>query len=471
MTASDLVDRLAAHKTLGRAPREELAWLVAHGSLRQLQPGDLVTRKHESVDGLYVVLTGRIALFVDRGGGPRKMVEWREGDVTGVLPYSRLVTPPGDTIAQEPSAILDVHRDHFRALIRECHEVTTILVHTMLDRARVFTSSDLHDEKMISLGKLSAGLAHELNNPASAIERNASLLEDRLQDAERAARALGASRLTDEQLTAIDAVRESCLLTREHGVRTPLEQARREEAVATWLADHGLDTFAAEALADTAVTFEALDLLAGAVDGPALNAVLRWIAAGCSVRSLASDIQEAALRISGLVAAIKGFTHMDQAKVAEPVDLTQSLGNTVAVLRSKARSKSAAVVVHLDPGLPRVRGFVGELNQVWSNLIDNALDAVADSGRVEVTASRDQQRVVVRIVDNGSGIPAEIRDRIFDPFFTTKPVGLGTGLGLDIVWRLVRHNDGEIDVESQPGRTEFRVWLPAVESDGAGGRS
>jgi signal transduction histidine kinase len=241
--------------------------------------------------------------------------------------------------------------------------------------------------------------------------------------------------------------------------------------MADWLADHGLDSAMAEALADTAATIEGLDRLAGAVDGPALNAVLRWTAAGCTVRGLASEIQDAAMRISGLVMAIKGFTHMDQATVAEPVDLVLGLSNTVAVLKSKARGKSVAVAVRVEPGLPRVRGFAAELNQIWANLIDNALDAVPDSGRVEVLANREGQRVTVRVVDNGIGIPAPIRDRIFDPFFTTKPVGQGTGLGLDIVRRLVRHNDGEISVESQPGRTEFRVVLPLAETDSAPGTS
>ena len=168
-------------------------------------------------------------------------MEWRAGDVTGVLPYSRLVNPPGDSVAQEPTEILVVHRDHLPAMIRECHEVTSILVHKMLDRARVFTSSGLHDEKMVSLGKLSAGLAHELNNPASAIERSAALLEDRLEEAELATRALGAARLTDRQLAAIDAVRASCLASAAHGVLSPIQQAEREDAIADWLADHGLE--------------------------------------------------------------------------------------------------------------------------------------------------------------------------------------------------------------------------------------
>ena len=471
MKATDLVDRLAEHKTLGAAPREELAWLASHGSLRQLDAGDVLSAKGARVDGLFVVLSGRIAISVDRGAGPHKIMEWRGGDVTGLLPYSRLVSPPGDTVAQEPSEILAVPRDCLHAMTRECYEITAILVHSMLDRARVFNSSDLQDEKMVSLGKLSAGLAHELNNPASAIERSAVLLEDRMEDSERAARALGAARLTDSQLAVVDGVRESCAATSEQGVRSPIEQAEREEAMADWLADHGLDTAMAEALADTAATIEGLDRLAGAVDGPALNAVLRWTAAGCTVRVLASEIQDAAMRISGLVTAIKGFTHMDQATVAEPVDLVLGLSNTVAVLKSKARAKSVAVAVRVEPGLPRVRGFAAELNQIWANLIDNALDAVPDSGCVEVLANREDRRVTVRVVDNGIGIPAPIRDRIFDPFFTTKPVGQGTGLGLDIVRRLVRHNDGEISVESQPGRTEFRVVLPLAETDSAPGTS
>jgi signal transduction histidine kinase len=467
MTATELVDRLAAHRTLGAAAREELAWLAAHGSVRHMKAGDVLTAKGTAAEGLYAVLSGRITISVDRGAGPHTIMEWREGDVTGTLPYSRMVSPPGDTRAQEPTVVLAVHREHFPAMIRECMGVTSILVHTMIDRARAFTSSDLHDEKMVSLGKLSAGLAHELNNPASAIERSASLLEDQLQEAERASRALGAARLTDAQLAAVDGIQTACLVAPSHSVPSPIEQAEREEAIAAWLARHGVDVAIAEPLADTAVTFEALDRIAGAVDGPALADVLRWSAALYSVRTLASEIQQAAMRISGLVTAIKGFTHMDQALIAEPVDLAKSLGNTVDVLKSKARSKSAAVVVDVEPGLPRARGFVGELNQIWANLIDNALDAIPASGRVEVRANRDHERLAVRVIDNGTGIPPEVRERIFDPFFTTKPVGLGTGLGLDIVRRLVRHNNGEIAVESQPGRTEFRVVLPAADDEQA----
>ena len=464
LSAADLVDRLTEHRMLGRAPRQELAWLVAHGSVRHLSTGDTLTPKGDPVTGMFIILEGRIAIFLDRGTGLHKVLEWRAGDVTGLLPYSRLTTPPADTSAQEPTVILAIDREWLRDLILECHEVTTILVHEMLDRSRAFTSSDLHDEKIMSLGKLSAGLAHELNNPVAAIERSASLLEDRLDQAQLASRALGAARLTDAQLDAVDALRHACLAVSVQGVRSPIEQAAHEDRIADWLADHGVDDAIADALAETGVTIDALDRVAAVISGQALETVMRWAGSGCSVHRLASEIQEAAMRISGLVTAIKGFTHMDQAPVAEPVDLLQGLANTIAVLQAKARHKAVAITVHAQPGLPHVVGFSGELNQIWANLIDNALDALADGGRIDVEAAREGQKVAVRIIDNGPGIPEKVRDRIFDPFFTTKPTGQGTGLGLDIVRRLILHNDGDITVVSQPGRTEFRVLLPGAET-------
>lgn len=459
MTAQDLIDRLSEHKTLKAMPRSELEWLAAHGFLRELGSGETLSVKGRQVEALYIILSGRLALFLDRGAGLNKVIEWRAGDVAGMLPYSRLMTAPGDTVALEPLEILAIPREHFREMTRECFDTTSILVHTMIDRARLFTSSDLQNEKMISLGKLSAGLAHELNNPASAIERCAAMLEDRIEEVEEITRGLAAATLSDAQVSAVDAVRASCM-AKQKMARSPLEQLDREEAIAEWLANHGLDSVCAGTLADTEVTLESLDLLVAAVERPALDAMVRWVAAGCAVRNLALKIQDCSMCISSLVTAVKGFTHMDQANVSEPVDLGPGLANSVAVLNSKASEKSVVVTLTLEPELPKACGFAGELTQIWGILLDNALDAVANDGQVEVLAARENQSVMVRIIDDGVGIPEEIHDRIFDPFFTTKPQGSGTGLGLDIVRRLVRHNDGTIDFESQPGRTEFRVRLP-----------
>jgi signal transduction histidine kinase len=463
----DLIERLAQHETLGSAPREELAWLATHGEFRRLAASEVLSHKGQVVEGLFVVLSGRLALIVDRGGGPNKMVEWTGGDVTGMLPFSRLVSPPGDSIAQEPVEILVLHRDRLREMTRECFEMTSLLVHRMIDRARMFTSSELHDEKMISLGKLSAGLAHELNNPAAAIERSVCLLTDRLEDAENAARTVKAAHLSDEQLAAVDAIREACMARKPAIGRSPLEQVDREDAIADWLAARRLDCSVAPILAETEVTFDALNALAHAVTGPVLNAVLHWAAAGCAVRSLASEIQGCSTKISSLVIAIKGFTHMDQGIAAERLNPAAGVADAVTVLNAKATQRSISVTMDVKPELPQVFGYAAELNQIWGILIDNALDAAPDGGRVDVSVGSEGKRIVVRIVDNGAGIPAPIQSRIFDPFFTTKPMGSGTGLGLDIARRLVRHNEGTVEFVSQPGRTEFRVSLPVADAHAA----
>jgi signal transduction histidine kinase len=458
--APDLVDRLADHALLRAVPREQIAWVAAHGRFHRLAAGEVFYARGDKVEGLHVVLSGHLAIHIDRGAGRRRAMEWRGGEVSGSLPYSRLVGTPGEVVAEEPTELVTVHRDHFPEMIERCHELTAAFVHVMVDRARHFTSSDFHDEKLMSLGKLAAGLAHELNNPASAIVRSAKGLTDRLAGVEQASRALGVAGLTATQLAAVEAVREICFATPVTSVRSPLERADREDAIVAWLEAHGADVEAAEALAETAVTLEALDRLAAALERPALDAALVWVASGCATRRIAVEIERAASRIYELVGAVKGFTRMDHATAPEAVDIERGLTDTLAVLQAKARAKSVAVTVQVEADLPRVQGFGGELNQVWLNLIDNALDAVAAEGRVDVTATRSGGKVVVRVVDDGPGIPTDIRGRIFDPFFTTKQVGEGAGLGLDIVRRLVQRHDGQIDVDSRPGRTEFRVSLP-----------
>jgi signal transduction histidine kinase len=459
--AEKLVERLAAHRTLAAAPRQQLAWVAERGQMFAFPVGHMLVRTGEPVDHLWVVLDGRFSIRVRHGASWRRVMEWRAGDVGGLLPYSRLRVSPGETRTDEPSEFLGIHRDFFPEMIRECHELTAILVHVMLERARHFRSSDLQDEKLASLGRLAAGLAHELNNPASAVVRSAGVLVERMPAAEAAFRAFGGVRLSQAELAAFNELCRQCLADAPQNLGSPLEQAERYEALGEWLERHGLDRAAAETLAETGLALPALDAAARALGAEALGAALPALVASCSSRRLASDIQRAASRVHELVAAVKNFTYMDQAAAPKPVDLARGLSDTLTILKAKAKSKSVRLSAEVEPDLPTVDGFGGELNQVWSNLIDNAIDAVNNGGSVEVSARRQNGAVVVRVVDDGPGIPPDVRERIFEPFFTTKPQGDGTGLGLAIARTLVGQHDGEIEVESRAGRTEFRVTLPA----------
>ena len=312
---------------------------------------------------------------------------------------------------------------------------------------------------MSSLGRLAAGLAHELNNPASAVARSAEGLTQRLSEVVEASRALGALRLNNAQLAAVDRAKSLCLAAAGTSFgSSPLALADREDEFTTWLERRNANVTSAYSLAGSSMTINALDELAETLEGNALETALRWLVAGCTTYQLASEIGMAAGRIYTLVAAVKGFTYMDQATMPKPVDLAQGLSDTLAVLNGKARARQVTVTLNVEPGLPRVQGFGGELNQVWANLVDNALDAA--KGHVTVSAKRHGGSIEVSVEDDGAGMPEEIRQRIFDPFFTTKPVGQGTGLGLDLARRLVLRHRGEIAVESAPGRTRFSVTVP-----------
>jgi signal transduction histidine kinase len=331
----------------------------------------------------------------------------------------------------------------------------------MTDRARQFTSGDLRDEKLVSLGKLAAGLAHELNNPASAVLRAARSMTEALATAGNSASGLIAARLTDIQLGELERVRTLAMHTATDRGESGLALADREEALAGWIAAHGASEETAPELAHTSITIDALNRLAGVVRGVQLETSLRFLAAHHTVHSLAIDLERAATRIHQLVSAVKRFTHMDRDLDQGPVDIPSGLADTVALLDGKARSRSVTIDLKVDSSLPPALGVSAEINQIWMNLVDNAIDALSPGGRVAIHASAEHPMIIVEVEDNGSGIPEELVGRIFDPFFTTKEVGEGTGLGLDIVRRIIDRHAGSIDVTSRPGRTLFRVALPA----------
>ena len=473
MADTDLVNRLAELPQLEGVAREELEWLADQGQVEVHPVGKVVAPRGKKIEKVWVMLSGRMAIRVDRGAGPRRVMEWHAGDVTGTLPYSRMKGPPGDVFVEETSEVLTLHERYFPEIIQECPTFTAHTVHLMLDRARSFNASDLQDEKMMSLGKLAAGLAHELNNPASVVVRGAKLLLSGLATSDEASRKLGAAGLGPEVLNTIDGIHTACREKTVGSVLSPADQLSREDEIEAWLARQKLDEADveqfSEQLSDSSITIAALDTLAEATSGDSLEAALRWVAAGCETHSLAIDVERAATRIYELVATVKKFTYMDDLAGPEAVDVAAGLQDTVRMVASKAKSKGTSIVLQVEPDLPLVHANGGELNQVWLNLIDNALDAISEGGRIEVSVRRELQRVVVQVVDDGPGISPDVLPHIFDPFFTTKPPGQGTGLGLEITQRLLRRYHGDISVDSRAGRTEFRVGLLVGEPGSARG--
>ena len=456
---TDLIDRLASLSTLAGIPREELGWLVKYGRLEYHALGTVVGPKGKPIDYLYIILSGKLAIRVDRGAGPKLVEEWASGAVSGMLPYSRMKGAPGNTYVVEKLEALALNVKHFPQMITHCPTFTALTVHIMLDRARRFNTSDLQDEKMLSLGKLAAGLAHELNNPASATVRNAKLLLEGLASIDDAWQALVTARLSDEQFKQIMEMRSACLSKSGKMSLTPIQKADHQDKISHWLTRRQLDPVFAASLADTAVTTGDLNNLMVIIPQNKLDVVLKWIAASCSTKMLAVEMELAAGHIYKLVDAVKKFTYMDNLGEKEFIRIEPGIRDTLSVLISKTKSKMVSITLEIEKNLPQVYANGSDLNQVWYGLIDNALDAVPLSGNIRIEACSELNRVLVRIIDDGPGIPSDNVSRIFDPFFTTKPPGQGTGLGLDITRRLLRRYNGDISVNSQPGRTEFCVSL------------
>jgi len=465
-----LVDRLSSISNLAAIPQIELKWLVENGHFAVYEVGVIIGPKGKRIDNLWIILSGKIAIRVDRGAGPRLVAEWRTGEVTGMLPYSRMSGPPGDNYVEEKAELLAIDVKLFPEMIHYCPFFTAYTVHRMLDRVRNFNTSDLQDEKMISLGRLSAGLAHELNNPASATVRDAKLLLKGLESIDTASRAIGAAKLTDAQFSKIVDIRAICQ-TDSDTVLSPIEKADHQDKITDWLENRQVNASFAVPLADTAITIKQLDKLSEVVPDNALEVTVNWIVASCSTKALATEIEHTATQIYKVVDGVKKFTYMGNRAEKEFVHVEPGIRDTLSVLIAKTKSKNAAITFEITAKLPRVFANGSDLNQIWFSLLDNALDAICESGNIHIEASFELNRVVVGIVDDGPGIPSDDISRVFDPFFTTKAPGHGTGLGLDIAQRLLRRYHGDISVQSDPGRTEFRVSLLVTKPEISKGSS
>ncbi|HYV98090.1 MAG TPA: cyclic nucleotide-binding domain-containing protein, partial [Gemmatimonadaceae bacterium] len=347
VTKAEIVDQLAALPLFAGVPRSELEWMAERGEYRTYAADSVTARTGERMDELLAILSGRFGIYVERGGAKRKIMDAGPGDMGGSMPYSRFTTVAGDVIAEEDATALLIPRDRFPDLTRECPAVTTALVHHMIDRARGYQAARFNDDRLQSLGKLASGLAHELNNPASAAAREAQFLGAFIDDAERAARALAEAGLTQGQLAIVDEVRRAC--RQPPKARSALEAADREDDIAEWLSTHGVTNVPADGLASCDVSLDDLERVASAVPRPVLGVTIEWIASGIIAREAAKQLASATARIHDLVRAVKGFTFMDREALPDSVDVSRGLADTVAVLADKARSRSVHVVVETAP--------------------------------------------------------------------------------------------------------------------------
>ena len=373
---------------------------------------------------------------------------------------------PGDLYADELTEIYSISNSHFPEMIHHCPLFTEHTVHIMIDRTRIYNTRIMQDEKLISIGRLAAGLAHELNNPASVAIRNTKILRENQANAEDTSRLLHRAGLSDHQFEKIENLFMKCLALIEKTTLLPIEKSDLQDKINEWLEEYQIDTIDADQLVDLAVSPEDLDNLQSILSPDIFETALKWIVASCNIHKLTGEIEKSTNQIYQLVEAVKKYTYMDNLTEKELVNVESGINESLWLLDSKTKSKNAEITIEIDKELPRVHAHGAELNQVWFSLLDNALDAIPESGKIKIWAGIETDLLVVRIIDNGPGIPSEQINRIFDPFYTTKPPGQGTGLGLPLSRRFVQSYNGEIYLHSEVGRTEFCVNLNPSRSEG-----
>jgi len=442
-------------------PDDQIEWFISHAQELNIKRDEMIFRQGDPADAMFVFLDGQLQV---RGelGGESVVIPVEPGAVTGVLPFSRMkqFTVGGKAVAD--SHLLRFSASLFPDLVQKMPELAQRLVGLMSDRIRETTRREQQRDRLASLGKLSAGLAHELNNPASAATRATSQLRDVLKKIRDASHELGSRDLSAAQKAEIEKL-EAAFVQSNEVPADALTISDLEEQIDSLLRSHGQnDLWQMSAdLARKNVKPEMLDSLFATLDAGTARAALVRIAASVEVATLLDEIESGTSRISDLVRAIKEYTYMDQTPL-QNVDIVKSLETTLTILNHKL--KHGITVERRYQKIPlMVNSFGSELNQVWTNIIDNAIDAMSGEGKLQVRTYREDSCVVVEITDNGPGIPPEVQSHIFEPFFTTKGVGEGTGLGLDTAQRIVKKHRGNIQVNSVPGQTRFQVWLPVAE--------
>jgi signal transduction histidine kinase len=466
-----VADTLRQVPLFSRLPEDKLAWIADHGQEIRLETGTRIASQGDPPDGFYVVLEGETEWSRKVGGKDVSMVNLAEGSIFAELIMVLDSPYPTTGHAVTPVRLLKLDAPAFWEMLRICPEVLRGILATSVERAELHESVSQQHAKLISLGTMAAGLAHELNNPAAAVARSAQEAREVLRESSARAFELGGLQMSPkERLFVAELPQEVARRADNRPKLDSLERSDREDEVALWLEDHDVEDAwdLAAILVGAGLDVAWLEGLGGRLSEEVLGGVLGWLSSEMTGDELLRDIWQASIRISELVGAVKSYSHMDKTSLKE-ADVKKGLENTLIMLGHKLKKGNVEVTRELDDDLPPVCAHGGELNQVWTNLLDNAIDAVEGNGHVNVRARREGDRVVVEISDDGSGIPQEIRERIFEPFFTTKEVGKGTGLGLDISYRVVVEKlGGDIRVSSEPGDTRFEVRLPvSPEAGGA----
>lgn len=448
-------------------PGEQLRWFAENTTEMRLAPGETLFHKGDSPEFMIVYLAGETHAFRDENARDGFVYISRAGDpateITGKLPFSRMQKLEATARAVSPTHVLLFPVALYPELFQKMPTLVERLVWNMSDRVRETTKSDEQRDKLMALGKLSAGLAHELNNPAAAASRAASELNGALEKLRQADLNLCRHEITDEQSRFLaEFERKKIADLYDAAPLDSLRQSDCEQVIGDWLdaRDIGDGWEFAAVLAESGFDRNDLQKLEGQFGDRILNDAIARIASQISVAKLVTDINASASRISELVGAIKEYTYMDRAAV-QNVDVHRGLENTLLILKHKLKKKNVRIVREFDENLPKITAFGSELNQMWTNLLDNAIDAVEpNAGEIKIRTKLEPNRILVEIRDNGAGIPAENQAHVFEPFFTTKPVGEGTGLGLDTVARIARHHNAIVRFESKPGDTCFQARLP-----------
>ena len=441
---------------------EALAWLQHVGELRQYADGETTVEEGSPADTLWGVVEGSVH---NRQQGPNAGLSLflEAGEVGGVLPYSRLEFFPARGVAVGDTVLYLLPRSQFAALEQVSPELVQRLVAIMNNRVRDEARSLERDDKLRALGKLAAGLSHELNNPATAISRAAAAQATALHEVPGLLRHLLTAGLSAEAVTSLLALAERPVdITSQ---LTGLQAADREEELADWLETQDCpDGYAlAVGLLDAGLTPATLAPVAAQLPPSQRPPALQWLSGYLAVRRLNHDIGEASRRISALVGDVKTYAHMDRASAREPMLVTTGLDSTLNMLAFELRQKNVRLSRDYALDLPPILGQVSSLNQVWTNLFDNALYALpASDGELVIRVWVQGKCLFVSIRDNGTGMTPEVLAHLFEPFYTTKPPGEGTGQGLDIARRIVLQHGGQLNVTSEPGRTEFTTCLPVA---------